>query len=227
MSSYNKIKTHYKTFKTHETPMFRLSEGYLSRVTENQKNEDDKKTEIERLNDEEIEKDKAKGVTKKTEETRVKESNMLFTMNNLSKEYKKNIFNDILFEMFIKANPLDTDFKKEYSKELKETFNDFVKAYGGYELLESHRNIKSNYVLDTIKNTCTKITTEVCNRKISENDSNPDIVNLSMTDEERSKYLDMKDDISIDTISQLVKDKLLLIQSILQQANILMMRLKK
>ena len=132
-------------------------------------------------------------------------------IGQLSRSCKTMVFKDILFEIFYNALVMDKSFVEENKSTLKGLIDTYVDDNGGYSLLENAIIESNSPLLKKMKSSCDKFVLEVCARKVKEfnEHKNVDMIDFDMNEEEKSKYDDMKDNLDVERISKLVKDKVL------------------
>ena len=133
-------------------------------------------------------------------------------MNNIGAKAKCAVLKDVLFEVFYKALILDESFKSEHRDQLKSLIDGYVDNNGEFNVITEAVEKSDSLLLKKIKSLCESIATEVCKRKMSEcqnTDNNIDVVNFDMSEDETEKLNYGKNNIDIDQIAELVKNKVL------------------
>lgn len=139
------------------------------------------------------------------------ESRIIMRANHLSSVGKTEIFKDILFEMFYKSLLIDGDFLREHSTSIRSLTDNYVDEHGGFNKLVSAAESTSSILLKRMKTLCESTTNEVCKRKLKEMKEceDPNCINFDMTEKEKEKFDYNKQELDIDKIAKLVKDKVL------------------
>lgn len=122
---------------------------------------------------------------------------------------KNVVLKDILFEMYKGSLLLDEEFVTEQSASLKKLVDDYVDNANAYQMLEEAVKEKRSPYLAKLKEACDTIALEVCKRKVKECDEKPEYVDFNLTDDEKAAIDFSKDNLSVDQISDMVKDKVL------------------
>ena len=124
---------------------------------------------------------------------------------------KNMVLKDILFEMYKGSLLLDEDFVMEQTESLKKLVDDYVDNAGAYEMLETAVKEKRSPYLAKLKEACDSIAMEACKRKLKEcdGDDKPEYVNFDLDEDAKNAIDFSKDDLSVDQISDMVKDKVL------------------
>lgn len=133
-------------------------------------------------------------------------------MNNIGAKAKCAVLKDILFEVFYKALILDESFKTEYKDQLRVLIDSYVDNNGGFKVITEAVEKSNSLLLKKIKSLCESIATEVCNRKMAEcqnSDNDVNVIDFDMSKDETEKLNYGKNNIDIDQISELVKNKVL------------------
>lgn len=142
----------------------------------------------------------------------VKESQIPNNINRISNLAKTAILKDILFEVFYNSLLMDKDFLEENCDCIKALTDKYVDDNGGFEVLnKAIVNSVDDMLLKKIKSVCESVALEVCSRKLKDSkECSIDTIDFDMTEDEKCELDCMKkDDLNIDRISELVKDKVL------------------
>lgn len=143
----------------------------------------------------------------------VKESQIPNNINRINNTAKDYIFKDILFEVFYNSLLMDAEFLRENTDKIKCVIDKYVDDCGGFKMLnDAIKNNLNNELLKRIKAVCESIAKEVCDRKLADAKEckDMDLIDFDMNDEEK-EHLDYSksQDLDIERISNLVKDKVL------------------
>lgn len=133
---------------------------------------------------------------------------------NIGNDYKLSIFKDIVYEVFSNALVLDDDFVYEHYDVLKKVTDEFIDENGGYNLLESAINETDSGFLKKLKSVCESLSNDIVKRVILESKTckkcdDEDLFNMNMTSDEEEKLDYSKNNLDVEKISELVKDKVL------------------
>lgn len=136
---------------------------------------------------------------------------------SLIKKFKNQTLNVIVTEAFIKALPVEfSELSKNDIRELTIYTKSVMESLGGYdELLEKNTNndVYKNYLLDNIKDTCESIAVEAAKRIVSEENSTDNMGEIvdkaAFTKEEYTKFANNADNIGLEKISEIIKDKVI------------------
>jgi hypothetical protein len=165
-------------------------------------------TEIDmRVNAKNTEGDKNKIIQKLVESKLGK--NNINKMNSLYHTGKELIFKDIMYECFEKALLLDYHFIQENTNNLRAYVFNHIDENGGYKLLENARARYDSEVLNKIHAVCEKLSNKVTKRKMSDEVERSAGFTFDMDDDEKEELKYDKDDINMDELSDLVKQKVL------------------
>ena len=143
----------------------------------------------------------------------IKESQIPININRISNEAKEFVLKDILFEVFYNSLLMDDYFLRENCQHIKCLTDKYVDDNGGFKVLDNAiKDNMDNMLLKKIKSVCEAVAKEVCDRKLKDSKEckNMDLIDFDMTSDEKD-ILDYskKDNLNIDRISELVKDKVL------------------
>lgn len=143
----------------------------------------------------------------------IKESQIPTNINRIYNEAKDYVLKDILFETFYNSLLMDDYFLRENQQNIKCLMDKYVDDNGGFKFLDKlvHDNM-NNMLLKKIKSVCESVAKEVCNRKLADSKEckNIDLIDFDMNDEEKDMLdYSKKNDLNIDRISDLVKNKVL------------------
>lgn len=144
------------------------------------------------------------------------ESQILSQVNKLNQIGKDVLFKEIVFEMFTNALVLDEDFILEQTENLKAVVDEYIDANGGFKLLESAVRRTGSPLLKNIKNVCEACAKNVVQRKVKQTRESTagsidemDLLNFKLDDDEQKSFNYEKQNIGIDELSGLVKNKVL------------------
>ena len=143
----------------------------------------------------------------------IKDSQIPNNINRISNNAKELILKDILFEVFYNALLMDDYFLRENVNNLKYLTDKYIDDNGGFKVLENAiTNYQNPELLKRIKSVCESVTNKVCKRKLADSKEcgSIDLIEFDMNEEEKNE-LDYfkKDELNIERISELVKDKVL------------------
>ena len=132
-------------------------------------------------------------------------------IGQLSNVGKNKIFKDIVFEVFYNSLLMDKPFLEENANTLYQLVDTYIEDNGGYSLLEKAIETSNSVFLKRLKTSCDSIVREVCSRKIKECNELKDAehIDFDMNDSEKELFDNMKDNLDIERISELVKNKVL------------------
>jgi hypothetical protein len=140
------------------------------------------------------------------------ESQIPVLINQIYQTGREVILKDILFEMFSKSLVLDEEFIVEQEENLRALVESYVEGKGGYSLLENaYRETKSPF-LKSIKTVCESTANKVARRKMNdaqENQLDVSAIKFELNDDEKQELDYEKEKISVDKLSELVKNKVL------------------
>ena len=143
----------------------------------------------------------------------IKESQIPNNINKIYNDAKTHIFKDILFEVFFNSLLMDDDFLQENSANIKHLTDKYIDDGGGFKVLDNAiKNSMDNELLKKIKSVCESVAKEICDRKLSDSKEckNIELIDFDMNQKE-TDMLDYskKDNLNIEKISELVKNKVL------------------
>ena len=143
----------------------------------------------------------------------IRESQIPNNINKIHTEAKTFILKDILFEVFYNSLLMDEYFLKENSQNIKCLIDKYVDDNGGFKVLDDAiKNSVDDTLLKKIKSVCESVAKEVCSRKLADSKEckNINLIDFDMNEEEKDALdYSKKNDLNIDRISDLVKNKVL------------------
>lgn len=142
-------------------------------------------------------------------ERQLNESRFDKKISTISETAKSLILKDIVFELYYKSLILDEDFLLEHAHDVRKIVDDYIDTNGGYSLLEKSISTSKSLYLNKVKNVIDTVTLEVCKRKLTDTSEDIKLIDFDLSDKEKSDLDYAKQDLSIDQISELVKDKVL------------------
>lgn len=139
------------------------------------------------------------------------ESRIIMRANQITATAKTELFKDILFEVFYNALLIDSDFLKEHALGIRALTDDYVEKQGGFNKLVESSEKTSSILLKKMRELCESTANGVCKRKIKEMQEcgNPNLITFDLTEKEKEKFDYNKQELDIDKIAKLVKDKVL------------------
>lgn len=143
----------------------------------------------------------------------VKDSQMINNINKISNTAKEYILKDILFEVFYNSLLMDEDFLRENTHYIKHLTDKYIDDNGGFKVLDNAiKNSIDDTLLKKIKSVCESVAQKVCSRKLEDSKEckHVDLIDFDMNNEEKDMLdYSKKDNLNIDRISELVKNKVL------------------
>lgn len=158
----------------------------------------------------------------KQKEERNKERNRVINLNRnidtdrlkvLENTYKlglETIFSNIMFEAYYHSLYFDEEFKNSKAEALYDVLETYLQAKGGFNYLTE--NMKGSLFLEQIHEVCDKHAKKVAKRSaqaLKERSDEKFTINFLMSDEEKDDLDKDIQDLNIDQLSKLVKDKVL------------------
>lgn len=139
------------------------------------------------------------------------ESRIMQRMNQLSTTGKTELFKSILFEMLYCSLPIDNDFLLEHASDIKAVIDEYVNNNGGFAKLTHAAESTSSELLKRMKTLCESTTKKVCERKLGEMRccEDPNMINFDMTEPEKDIFKYGVQDLNVDEISDLIKQKVI------------------
>lgn len=140
------------------------------------------------------------------------EQRIINATNKINEKCRAELFKDIIYEYFANALWLDESFVMDNSEKLYEMVSTYVDNNGGFNILKEAMEVNpSSNLLKKIYEACDKVSKKVTNRKLSEMTTSKDAdeADTSLNNDEKNEYLDAKNGLDIERISELVKDKVL------------------
>lgn len=139
------------------------------------------------------------------------ESRIMQRMNQLSETGKTELFKSILCEMLYSSLPIDNDFLYEHASDIKGVIDDYVDNNGGFSLLVKATESTSSEFLKRMKKVCEATAKKVCERKLSEMRccEDPSMINFDITDNEKETFKYDVEDLNIDELANLIKNKVI------------------
>lgn len=126
--------------------------------------------------------------------------------SDLYKKGKELVFKNIILDMLYESLYLDNEFKAGLKESLYDVVSNYIDERGGYGLLESAVIKTKSPYLSKLKSICEKTTKGTCKRKIKEADES---IDFSLTPEEEEEFELDKSELNIESLSKVVKEKVL------------------
>lgn len=142
----------------------------------------------------------------------IKESQMPINIGRIKDTAKDAVFKDIVFEVFYKSLLLDKPFLFEHRHDLKYLTDKYIDDNGGYKLLENTIYKTNNEFLKRVKTVCENVSNKISDRKIKDSKEIKDtnMIDFDMNEEEKEELdYSKSDNLNLDKISDLVKNKVL------------------
>ena len=138
------------------------------------------------------------------------EKNMIMNVNRKEKLLKEELISDVLFESYFNSIVIDVDVKEKYRTAIKTFFNESLSKLGGLEYLESLQ--KDNSYIHEVFSTLTPISESILLKEIRllrEGKIKPTNDVIELEKEDVKEVSNVKDDLNVDEISDIVKDKVI------------------
>lgn len=164
---------------------------------------------------------KFKQINEKIYQKGILESQLLNMQNVLYNQGKEILYKDILFELYRKSLNLDEDFINEQLENIKSVSDSYIDKNGGFKYLAEKAKSTGSPILEQFQGVCENTAYRVSQRKYQlalealKNDKEiskeeiDKIFAFSMDNDEKEEFDYSKDEISIDELSDLVKQKVL------------------
>ncbi len=140
----------------------------------------------------------------------VKKISETYITNKLIKSFENAIFKEFMFEMFNGSLILDNDFKIAKESTFRTLISEQIDKRGGIEFLsECAKSSKLPYLAKLLE-ACKKTARDMTKRKMKtakENEIELSSITFEMDDEDKEEFNYQKDDLSIDELSEKVKNK--------------------
>ena len=147
--------------------------------------------------------------TDKVEEARVARRKQYVLIEQADKIGKDILMHDILYSIFKESLVLDDDFVENESDTLRAVLKEYVDDMGGYDYVaevakKSNSPLLKNMV--AIVEKTSRINTLNNNKKVANND-NIDSFEFSLEKDEKSEFINKKNELSVEAVAEVVKDK--------------------
>lgn len=191
-------------------PSFSLAESVIANSATIKDVDERTKKIDEKLANENAEKEKRKKESEEKLQEFTQKFNSMeakrFKIDSLYEQGLDIIFKHIIFECYIKSLVLDQSFINENMSLFEAYVSDFIDGNGGIKIVE---NVNTRLAKD-IKKICTETVNKVSNRKLVEaaNDAiTANDITFDLNEEENKDLANDIDNLSVDQIAELVKDK--------------------
>lgn len=140
------------------------------------------------------------------------EGNLMRSVDALYSEGRNIVFKSIICEAFIKSLPIDSDYVSENVTQLSAVMCDYIDQNGGIKLLENARKTHRDSVpfLSRLEKICNEVALETATRIYGQGMDDPELVHdnvFRMNSDEKSKMEDKKENLSLEQITNNIKDK--------------------
>ena len=144
---------------------------------------------------------------------RMNEQRIVPALNRILKEGKDTLFKDIMCVLYEKSLYLDDWFIDENREAINNFASTYVAENGGYSLLESAVRKTNNPFLvklkKVIESNANRAVTRINKELKNDKDIDPSTVPFSFDEEEESQFNMDKEELALDEIAEVVKDKVL------------------
>lgn len=133
-------------------------------------------------------------------------------VNSVYEQGKVQLFKEILIEAYLGSLVMDDEFVQENQSRFEQLISEYVDKNGGYSMLEESVKMKPLNFLLAVKETCDTVARAASLRIAREARKEPTIASLQVFEldaDEKSLFEEKKSELSLDQVSQLVKDKVL------------------
>ena len=118
------------------------------------------------------------------------------------------VFKSIILDMYTKSLFLDEDYVLENFNAISNYVDSYIDKIGGFSVLEKACAKNKSKLLKNVKGLCETTSKKVCNRVKREADELEDL-KFELNDDEKKEFEYNKDNLGIDQIKEVVKDKVL------------------
>lgn len=120
---------------------------------------------------------------------------------------RESLFKEVMVEMYVDSLLLDMTFVNENKTNIIGFVHKYIDDRGGIKLLENAIDSSDSKILKDLKVICEKSCKEVCDRKFK--DPEDQMIDFDMTEKEKDDFDSRKNDLNLDELTDLVKNKVL------------------